>query len=269
MKSFQDSVYAAIRKSALLRQKRYVYSDIGFIIFPRIIEALGHQDYETYLKDYFYRPLGANTLTYRPYLYQPIENIDPTEFDDSFRKEQLQGFVHDEAAAVLGGISGNAGLFGSINDAAKMMQMYLNYGVYGGDRYISEATMKDWTRRHFEKLDNRRGYGFDKPYPRNNLRGIGTAYPAPMATDVSFGHSGFTGTFAWADPETGILFLFFSNRVYPTRMNNTINHLKLRESIQQTAYEILQNPNQVNLKTEIIKPKPVVLVRKPAVRSRK
>lgn len=269
LRSFQDSVYAAIRKSALLRQKRYVYSDIGFIIFPRIIEALGHQDYETYLKDYFYRPLGANTLTYRPYLYQPIEIIDPTEFDDSFRKEQLQGFVHDEAAAVLGGISGNAGLFGSINDAAKMMQMYLNYGVYGGDQYISEATMKDWTRRHFEKLDNRRGYGFDKPYPRNNLRGIGTAYPAPLATDVSFGHSGFTGTFAWADPGTGILFLFFSNRVYPTRMNNTINHLKLRESIQQTAYEILQNPNQVSLKTEIIKPKPVVLVRKPIVHSRK
>ena len=193
-----------------------------------------------YLKDTFYRPLGATSLTYRPYLYQPIENIDPTEFDDSFRKEQLQGFVHDESAAVLGGISGNAGLFGTINDAAKMMQMYLNYGYYGGDRYISEATMKEWTQRHFEKFDNRRGYGFDKPYPRNNLRKFGEAYPAPMSSDASFGHSGYTGTFAWADPVTGILFLFFSNRVYPTRMNNMINHLKLRELIQETAYEILQ-----------------------------
>ena len=100
--------------------------------------------------------------------------------------------------------------------------------------------MKEWTRRHFEKLNNRRGYGFDKPYPRNNLRRIGEAYPAPMASDASFGHSGFTGTFAWADPKTGILFLFFSNRVYPTRANNLINHLKLRESIQEMAYEILQ-----------------------------
>jgi beta-glucosidase-like glycosyl hydrolase/CubicO group peptidase (beta-lactamase class C family) len=241
LNSFRDSVYAAIKKSTLLKRKRYIYSDLGFIIFPRIIEALSQKDYEMYLKDTFYRPLGATSLTYRPYLYQPIDNIDPTEFDDSFRKEQLQGFVHDESAAVLGGISGNAGLFGTINDAAKMMQMYLNYGYYGGDRYISEATMKEWTRRHFEKLDNRRGYGFDKPYPRNNLRRFGEAYPAPMSSDASFGHSGFTGTFAWADPVTGILFLFFSNRVYPTRMNNMINHLKLRELIQQTAYEILQN----------------------------
>ena len=240
LNSFRDSVYAAIRKSALLKQKRYVYSDIGFIIFPRIIESLVQKDYESYLKDNFYHPLGAYSLTYRPYLYQPIEKIDPTEFDASFRKEQLQGFVHDESAAVLGGISGNAGLFGTINDAAKVMQMYLNYGYYGGDRYLSEATMKEWTRRHFEKLDNRRGYGFDKPYPQNNLRKIGDAYPAPMSSDASFGHSGYTGTFAWADPETGILFLFFSNRVYPTRTNNMINHLKLRESIQEMAYEILQ-----------------------------
>jgi beta-N-acetylhexosaminidase len=240
LNSFRDSVYESIRKSALLRQKRFVYSDIGFIIFPRIIESLSQKDYESYLKDNFYHPLGAYSLTYRPYLYEPVEKIDPTEFDDSFRKELLQGFVHDEAAAVMGGISGNAGLFGTINDAAKLMQMYLNYGYYGGDRYLSEATMKEWTQRHFEKLNNRRGYGFDKPYPRNNLRRIGEAYPAPMASDASFGHSGFTGTFAWADPKTGILFLFFSNRVYPTRANNLINHLKLRESIQEMAYEILQ-----------------------------
>lgn len=240
LNSFRDSVYASIKKSALLKQKRYVYSDIGFIIFPRIIESLGQKDYESYLKDNFYHPLGAYSLTYRPYLYQPIEKIDPTEYDASFRKEQLQGFVHDESAAVLGGISGNAGLFGTINDAAKVMQMYLNYGYYGGDRYLSEATMKEWTRRHFEKLDNRRGYGFDKPYPQNNLKKIGDAYPAPMSSDASFGHSGYTGTFAWADPETGILFLFFSNRVYPTRTNNMINHLNIRESIQEMAYEILQ-----------------------------
>ena len=239
LNSFRDSVYEYIKKSALLKQKRFVYSDIGFIIFPRIIESLSQKDYESYLKDNFYRPLGAYSLTYRPYLYQPIERMDPTEFDEIFRKEQLQGFVHDEAAAVMGGISGNAGLFGTINDAAKLMQMYLNYGYYGGDRYLTEATMKEWTRRHFEKLNNRRGYGFDKPYPQNNLRKIGNAYPAPMSSDASFGHSGYTVTFAWADPKTGILFLFFSNRVFPTRANNMINHLKIRESIQQTAYEIL------------------------------
>ena len=239
LNSFRDSVYAAIRKSALLKQSHYAYSDIGFIIFPGIIESLSQKDYETYLKEIFYQPLGAYSLTYRPYLYQPIDKIDPTEFDESFRKGLLQGFVHDESAAVMGGISGNAGLFGTINDAAKVMQMYLNYGTYGGDRYISEATMKEWTSRHFEKTDNRRGYGFDKPYPRNNLNKLENAYPAPLASDASFGHSGYTGTFAWADPKTGMLFLFFSNRVYPTRANNLINRLNIRESIQQLAYEII------------------------------
>lgn len=239
--SFPDTVYAAIRKSQLLKRRRFVYSDLGFIIFPRIITSLVHQDYERYLKTNFYEPLGAYSLTYKPYLYYPIGKMVPTEDDETFRKEQLQGFVHDESAAVLGGISGNAGLFGTINDAAKMMQMYLNYGYYGGDRYLSEATMKEWTGRHFEKLHNRRGYGFDKPGPGNNLKDGEHSYPAPLCSDSSFGHTGFTGTYAWADPGTGILFLFFSNRIFPTRNNHLLNQLNLRESIQQMAYEILQN----------------------------
>ncbi len=239
--TFPDSVYAAIRNSALISRKHFVYSDLGFILFPRIIAMLTNQDYETYLKSNFYDLLGASTLTYRPYLYQPIDRMVPTEDDQAFRKEQLQGFVHDESAALLGGISGNAGLFGTINDAAKMMQMYLNYGSYGGVRYLSEATLKDWTRRHFEKLHNRRGYGFDKPWPGNNLSSGEKSYPAPLCSDASFGHTGFTGTYAWADPVTGILFLFFSNRVYPTRDNHMLNRLNLRESIQQMAYQILEN----------------------------
>jgi len=246
LNSFPDSVFAAIRKSSLLKRKRFVYSDLGFILFPRIITSLTHQDYETYLKTNFYNPLGANSLTYRPYLYESIDKIVPTENDETFRKEQLKGFVHDESAAILGGISGNAGLFGTINDAAKMMQMYLNYGSYGGDQYLSEATMKDWTTRHFEQQHNRRGYGFDKPGPGNNLRSGEHSYPAPLCSDFSFGHTGFTGTYAWADPGTGILFLFLSNRIYPTRDNHLLNQLNLRGSIQQTAYQILENGNSVH-----------------------
>jgi len=240
LNSFRDSVLTAIKKSTLLKRKRYVYTDLASIVFPPMIENIVHEDYETYLKDNFYRPLGAYTLTYRPYLHFPIDRMVPTENDQEFRKEQLQGYVHDESAAVMGGISGNAGLFGTINDAAKVMQMYLNYGYYGGDRYLSEAIMKDWTRRHFEKTGNRRGYGFDKPNPHNNLKSVASAYPAPLVSDASFGHSGYTGTFAWADPGTGILFLFFSNRIYPTRANNLINQLNLREAIQETVYEIVQ-----------------------------
>ena len=240
--SYPDSVYAAIRKSELLKQKKYVYSDMGFIIFPKIIENLTGKDYETYLKDHFFRPLGAYTLTYKPYLHYPIERIVPTEDDQLFRHELLQGFVHDEGAAILGGISGNAGLFGTINDAAKMMQMYLNYGQYGGIRYLSESTLKDWTSRHFEINGNRRGYGFDKPYPHNETNKIDDAYPAPLCSDESFGHSGYTGTFAWADPKSGILFLLFSNRVYPTRENNKLTQLNLRILLQQFVYQSFNHP---------------------------
>jgi len=242
LSSFRDSVYAAIRKSPLLKRKRFVYSDLGFIEFPRVIESLTHKDYESFLKDNFYHQLGAYSLTYRPYLYEPIDKMVPTENDELFRKEQLQGFVHDESAAVLGGISGNAGLFGTINDAAKMMQMYLNYGFYGGERYLSESIMKEWTRRHFEKLKNRRGYGFDKPHQGINFDNFEGGYPAPLCSDASFGHTGFTGTYAWADPVSGILFLFFSNRIYPTRTNHLLNQLNLREEIQEMAYEILESP---------------------------
>jgi len=235
--SYQDSVFAAIRKSPLLKQKKYIYSDLGFIIFPKIIQNLSGKDYETYLKEKFYHPLGAYTLTYKPYLHFPIDRMVPTEDDQWFRHELLQGFVHDEGAAIQGGISGNAGLFGTINDAAKMMQMYLNYGHYGGDRFLVEATLKDWTSRHFESNGNRRGYGFDKPVINNYTKKLDDAYPAPLVSDESFGHSGYTGTWAWADPKNGLLYLFFSNRVYPTRNNNAINKLNLRILIQQAVYQ--------------------------------
>lgn len=242
IKSYPDSVYAAIRKSPLLRKKKYTYSDLGFIIFPKIIEKLAGQNYESYLKKYFYDPLGAYTLSYRPYLCFPSDRIVPTEDDQYFRHELLQGFVDDEGAAIQGGISGNAGLFGTINDAAKMMQMYLNYGKYGGDRFIAEATMRDWTSRHFEANGNRRGYGFDKPYLHNNSNNIYDAYPAPLCSDESFGHTGYTGTFAWADPPNGILFLFFSNRVYPSRTNNKLTQLNLRILLQQAVYQAFTHP---------------------------
>ena len=241
IKSYPDSVYAAIRKSPLLKKKKYIYSDLGFIIFPKIIAKLSGQDYETYLKEKFYHPLGAYTLTYKPYLHFPIDRLVPTEDDQFFRHEQLQGFVHDEGAAILGGISGNAGLFGTINDAAKIMQMYLNYGHFGGERFISEWTMKDWTSRHFESTGNRRGYGFDKPALNNFAKNLYDAYPAPLCSDQSFGHSGYTGTWAWADPKNGLLYLFFSNRVYPTRENNKLTQLNLRILVQQAVYQALNH----------------------------
>lgn len=242
--TYPDSIYASIRKSSLLKHKKYVYSDLGFMMFPKIIERISKENYEHYLKANFYDRIGANTLVYKPYLYFPIEKLVPTENDRFFRHEQLQGFVHDEGAAMLGGISGNAGLFGTINDAAKMMQMYLNYGEYGGERYISESTLKEWTNRHFEKIGNRRAYGFDKPFPKNYLNNLYDAYPSPLSSDASFGHSGYTGTFAWADPKTGLLYLFFTNRIHPTRENNKLTQLSLRVLLQQTVYLALQKEGE-------------------------
>ena len=240
--SYSDSVYKAIRKSPLLKSKKYIYSDLGFIVFPKLIEKVSGENYENYIKKKFYNQLGASSLTYKPYLYYPAEKLVPTEMDKFFRRELLHGYVHDEGAAILGGISGNAGLFGTINDAAKVMQMYLNYGQYGGERYISETTMKEWTSRHFENNGNRRAYGFDKPYPHNNKKNLDEAYPSPLSSDEGFGHTGFTGTFAWADPKNGILFLFFSNRVYPTRENNKLSQLNLRILLHQAIYQSMYFP---------------------------
>jgi CubicO group peptidase (beta-lactamase class C family) len=236
--SYANYMYTEIRNSPLLKQKKYVYSDLGFIILPKIIESLTKQNYETFVKEKFYNPLGASTLTFNPYLYFPIEKIVPTENDQIFRHELLQGFVQDESAAMLGGISGNAGLFGTIGDMAKLMQMYLQYGQYGGERYISDATMKEWTKRHFTQLNNRRAYGFDKPSIGNQFNEPENGYPSPLVSDASFGHSGYTGTFVWADSVSGILLLFFSNRVCPSRENNTLAKLKLRVLLQQTVYEV-------------------------------
>ena len=239
--SFPDTVAAMIRKSPLLKQKKFLYSDLGFMLFPRMISSMTHQDFEPYLKANFYAPLGASSLGYRPYFNHDLSELVPTENDKIFRHEQLQGFVHDEGAAMLGGVSGNAGLFGTVNDAAKVMQMYLNYGTYGGDRYLADATVRNWSSRHFEKSNNRRGYGFDKPPLRKRLKNGKLGPQDVLGTDLSFGHTGFTGTYAWADPATGILVLFFSNRVYPTRNNHLINRLNIREQIHQEACRILQS----------------------------
>jgi len=245
--SYPDYIVSEIRSSPLTKSRRYLYSDLGFILFPKMIERMTGQSYETFLNEKFYQPLGASTLGYNPYLRFPLDQIVPTEQDNEFRRELLQGFVHDESAALMGGISGNAGLFGTITDVAKLMQMYLQYGQYGGERYIAERIVKDWTSRHSTQLGNRRGYGFDKPKIGNHLSPPETSYPAPLVSDTSFGHSGFTGTFVWADPSTGILFLFFTNRVHPTRANNALNRLKLRVQLQQALYESFKNsPGQLH-----------------------
>jgi len=253
--SFIDTIYSDIDKSPLLPKKAYVYSGLTFYLYPKIISNLTGENYQKYIHENFYGPLGASTVTYNPYLKYPINRMIPTEDDTFFRHRQIQGFVHDEGAAMMGGVSGNAGLFGDINDAAKIIQMYLNYGEYGGKRYISEATMKEWTRCQFPENDNRRGLGFDKPLIDNSEKTIDEAYPAPSSSAESFGHSGFTGTFAWADPENGLLFMFFSNRVYPTRNDRKLYELNLRPRLHQAVYDALKRglKNEYNEEKHVLK----------------
>ncbi|WP_340111312.1 glycoside hydrolase family 3 N-terminal domain-containing protein [Maribellus mangrovi] len=229
-----------LARSKLLPRKKYTYSGLSFYLYPKIIEDLTGSDYETYLKDNFYRPLGATTITYNAYKHFPLKQIVPTEIDDFFRKETLCGFVHDEGAAMMAGVSGNAGLFGSTIDLAKMFQMYLQKGYYGGRRYISEATLNEFTRIQYPLNENRRGLGFDKPLIDNEENEIVDAYPAVSASKSSFGHSGFTGTFAWADPENNLLFIFMSNRVHPTRENQRLYQFNIRTDMHQAIYNSIE-----------------------------
>jgi beta-N-acetylhexosaminidase len=233
---FRKTIFDTIRNSKL-GEKKYVYSCLSFHIYPVVIAKLTGENYEHYLKKTFYRPLGANTITYNPYLHFTLNRIIPTETDDFFRKQTIRGFVHDEGAAMLSGVSGNAGLFGSANDMAKLFQMYLQKGYYGGKRYIEEETLNHFIKPRYPENNNRRALGFDKPLLNNKSKSNGDAYPAKAVSNNSFGHSGFTGTFVWADPDNGLLYIFLSNRVYPTRENSKLFDLNIRSAMLQKIYD--------------------------------
>ncbi|MGB3585704.1 MAG: glycoside hydrolase family 3 N-terminal domain-containing protein [Tunicatimonas sp.] len=234
-RNYKKKIYKAIKKSPLEDEAKYKYSGLAFYLFPEMVEELAGEDYAAYINDNFYQPLGATTLTFRPFEKFPLERIVPTENDYLFRGEPIHGPVHDEGAILMGGVSANAGLFANANDLAKLIQMYLEGGEYGGQRYIGEETIQEFTRYQFPENDNRRGLGFDKP----NIERSPTGNAAVSASDDSFGHSGFTGTFTWADPEHGLLYVFLANRVHPTRDNTRLYQLNTRTNIQQVIYDSL------------------------------
>ncbi len=232
-KDYKNKIYKMIYKSDLLPEEGYVYSGLSFYLWPKVVSTLVQDDFEHHLKNTFYKPLGATSITYNPYKYFSLNRIIPTEVDTFFRKVPLHGRVHDEGAAMMDGVSSNAGLFASTNDLAKVMQMYLNMGTYGGEQFISVNTLEKFTFCHYCEQGNRRGLAFDKPVLEDKERGS----TAIEASSNSFGHSGYTGTFAWADPDTGILFIFMSNRVYPTRENRKLYQLNVRPSMHQVVYD--------------------------------
>lgn len=212
--------------------KKYKYSDLGYFLFKDYLERSRYQTLDYQVESRFYGPMGMHHTLYNPLRKFPEEHIVPTERDNIFRKQLIQGFVHDQGAAMFGGIGGHAGVFSNANDLAKIMQMYLNKGLYGGHKYLSESVISEFTKFQYRTEGNRRALGFDK-----QLGNSGPAYSGVSAS--SFGHTGFTGTMVWADPEHNLVFVFLSNRVYPTSENRKLIQHKVREKIQQRVYEAM------------------------------
>ena len=234
-RAYKDTIYNRIINSEQDKRKGYKYSDLGFYLFYQMIEKLYEKPFYSLLAEKYYQPLGATTLGFLPLNRFEKERIVPTENDILFRRQLIHGHVHDPGAAMLGGISGHAGLFSNANDLAKLMQMYLQKGVYGGEKYFDDETLELFTSRPHGETGNRRGYGFDKPKLENHKYG-------PTCDDISdksYGHTGFTGTMAWADPEMNVVYIFLSNRIHPDANNTKLIEMDVRTNIQQVIYEAI------------------------------
>lgn len=236
-RDYHDQMMKAILKSPLEEEAKYLYSGLLFYLLPDIVTMKAGVPYEDYLQNTFYRPLGAYTLVFNPYRFFPKGQIIPTERDSFFRMQLLHGYVHDEGAAMMGGVSANAGLFANAYDLAKIMQMYLNGGSYAGQQFIQQSALDTFTSRHFAAEGNHRGLGFDKPLLAYDAQ---KSAVAEAASAESFGHAGYTGTFVWADPETKLLFIFLSNRVYPSRSNRGLYTSNIRPRIHAAIYQSLR-----------------------------
>jgi beta-N-acetylhexosaminidase len=236
-RSWPDTMYNGIAKSKLTNKKEYVYSDLGFILLKQLVDSTTQVPFEEYLDSVFYRRLGAGRLCFNPLNRFAKDKIAPTEDDQLFRKQLIQGYVHDPRAAMFGGIAGHAGLFGNAVDLAKLLQMMLNKGEYAGERFISPETIELFTKAQSGISGNRRGLGFDKPEPDKTKPGPSCVSASPE----SYGHTGFTGTMIWVDPAYDLIYIFLSNRVYPDADNNKLIELNVRTEVQQVVYNSIMD----------------------------
>jgi beta-N-acetylhexosaminidase len=233
--NYRDTIFKTILTSDLLNQKRYIYSDLGFMLMAEMVYHITGQKIDEYMQKEFFAPLGLTTMGYNPLRVHDKQRIVPTELDTLFRRQLIHGYVHDPAAAMLGGVAGHAGLFSNARDMAVLMQMILQDGSYGGIQYVKPETIKEFTRTQYAGNKNRRALGFDKPTITP-----GESSPAcASASAFSYGHSGFTGTYAWADPKENLVYVFLSNRVHPDAANRTISKLEVRTRVQQAIYDAI------------------------------
>ncbi len=234
-KSLEQDIFNQIAMVDLKPDGDYLYSDLGFILLRKIVENISNLPFEAFMNLHFYKPLSLGSLTFKPLKNGVnLSHIVPTENDLVYRKQLVHGHVHDQAASMMGGISGHAGLFSNANDVGVLMQMLLNDGIYGNVRVLKPNTVHLFTGKQSKK--SRRGLGFDKPETTPNK-------PSPTGENCSpltFGHTGFTGVCTWADPKHNLVYVFLSNRIYPSTENNLLAQSNLRTRIQDLLYEAVK-----------------------------
>ncbi|MGC6429376.1 MAG: glycoside hydrolase family 3 N-terminal domain-containing protein [Flavobacteriales bacterium] len=239
-KHYEDSILLQIDRSDLLKDSSYKYSDLGFYFIKEIIEKKSQSSLDWFIKNTFYNKLGTSTIGYLPKLYFDTSRIIPTELDYYFRSQLLVGDVHDMGAAMLGGVGGHAGLFSNANDLAIFLEMLNKKGIYGDERYLEKTTIDKYTSCFYCDDDNRRGLGFDKPILENQIGGPACDCSPSLN---SFGHSGFTGTLAWVDPDEDFVYVFLSNRIHPSADNKKILEKNIRTEIMHEFYNFIRSKN--------------------------
>lgn len=231
--TYQDSIVSIIKNQDLMKRWRYRYSDLGYYILKDYIEDHYQKGLDELVQDHFYQSLGANYTLYNPLTRFNKKMITPSEEDRYYRYDRVQGYVHDMGAAMQNGVGGHAGIFSTATDVAKIMQMYINGGSYGNKTYFKPETINKFNKRYYRHKQVRRGLGFDKPQ-------LGEKGPTcGCVNDTSFGHSGFTGTFTWADPKEELVYVFLSNRTYPDQENKKLISENIRSEIQRIIYEAI------------------------------
>ena len=225
--SYYNKIVRKIKRTKIESKGEYLYSGLFFCLVPEIVENISGKSFQNYLNENFYSKIGVN-LMFNPAKNYQMNKIVPTENDNTFRKQLVQGYVHDETAAIMGGISGNAGLFGCANDVGKISELLLNKGSFNNEQLINESTVKYFSNPENYKNERAiRGLGFDKP----RLTSSGNTTPSHKFSDSSYGHTGFTGTFFWIDPEKETIIVLLTNRVYPTRSYENLYDLDVRRKL--------------------------------------
>lgn len=238
----RQQVLNMIAKSELNKEAKYVYSDLGFILLGDLVERVSGKSLDQYVAENFYRPLGMTSTTFRPRLAgMDTLRIAPTEIDNYYRHRLLRGEVHDQNCASMGGVAGHAGLFSTSHDLWKLYQMYLDSGSFKGQTLLSPTTTTTFNKQYFLGQGCRRALGFDKPAAKPHKGGS----TAPEVSQLSFGHTGFTGTMVWCDPKYDLVYIFLSNRTYPdSHAANKLASSHLRQEIQSVVYQAILHPKK-------------------------